>query len=1001
MLAIRNGTKSILRTPAKAALYCLIILLVASLVSVAICVNSAVNGYLADCEEYYHTVANVEYIGEDYPDIYAYDEKLSEALEKNRESIEALLSEPSVKYFDPRNHEIAMVKGLHRNDPNCFDPDAGIVCVHVKYYDKPMGAYVSTITDTRYSKDEGTGKVLMIMADDPSEREGEALKIDHYYLICGQYVHGINGYLWFKTESAELTIDGETVTVPAFKEVPPSNTKDKGYDTLAKLMAQRNDSCQVEHTPRVEDQFSFHQDKQKILDGRFFSDEEYETDAKVCMIPETLAEMMSLKVGDKIPLSIIGAEGDIYGELRDIPEDVSYEIVGIYSRNDEDPYKIFLPDSGSASSSVTDVNGYTIGQFGIDNSSAADFLNAAKPLESKGFRITLYDQGYNAVVEPMLEMQLISRIFLAVCLMLAVAVLCLHSYMFITRQRESAEIMMALGSGKRHVALYFIACSAMVAIPGIFLGCLIGSALDKLVYSLIGKYAAGLATTNLNFSSSMLSLTRQLEFASGGSLLVYLLAALLMIAAAVILSLVFTFILLNGPEKKKKKRRLRVTASQARHSSHLKTKLKYALISMRRLRARSFAVIVLAIMVVMFVGQLNNSLEGYKAELDNYNKNTVLKGHATDSSGQKIDSIIVYKDAISAMISTGKLEDYCFSDNLGHVRFLGISETADGKKHKVDVPRTPKSMFEVETLFSQMIYEPTWNRTSSIEGNSRFYYTGLTNIEWLEGYSEEAFEGGMVCVIPQEMQKEYGIELGDTVKFLNAIRYFDMPVTPVVDLKVVGVYLSSDVDDAVFSPMDLTRIKAPFGYEGDGRAILMDFDRWWDSYSSFTFTIKDATNIGEIRQAFEDSGFTYVNSKVRMRSYVIIDDNIYVGTSNSMKRQIVYTSIMNIVLYVMAGLMGIVAAWLMVSSRRYEVALMRALGAQPMRIIMNFSFEQTALCFVGIAAGLLIYMVTRGSIEPMHLILSAAFFALWVISSIICAVSEVKKQSSPQLTEPE
>ena len=120
-----------------------------------------------------------------------------------------------------------------------------------------------------------------------------------------------------------------------------------------------------------------------------------------------------------------------------------------------------------------------------------------------------------------------------------------------------------------------------------------------------------------------------------------------------------------------------------------------------------------------------------------------------------------------------------------------------------------------------------------------------------------------------------------------------------------------------------------------------------------------------------------------------------------MKRQIVYTSIMNIVLYVMAGLMGIVAAWLMVSSRRYEIALMRALGTQPTRIILNFSFEQTVLCFAGIAAGLLIYMVARGSIEPVHLILSAAFFALWVISSLICAVSEVKKQASPQLSEPE
>ena len=106
MLAIRNGTKAILRTPAKAALYCLIILLVASLVSVAFCVNSAVNGYLADCEEFYHTIATVEYIGEGYPNIYAYDEKLTETLQANKDFLEALLKDPSVMSFEPNTHEV-------------------------------------------------------------------------------------------------------------------------------------------------------------------------------------------------------------------------------------------------------------------------------------------------------------------------------------------------------------------------------------------------------------------------------------------------------------------------------------------------------------------------------------------------------------------------------------------------------------------------------------------------------------------------------------------------------------------------------------------------------------------------------------------------------------------------------------------------------------------------------------------------------------------------------
>ena len=67
MEAFKNGVKTTLRTPGKSLLFSLILLLLALLAAVAFSVFFAVRGYLSDCEDYFHTIVHLEYIGKDYP----------------------------------------------------------------------------------------------------------------------------------------------------------------------------------------------------------------------------------------------------------------------------------------------------------------------------------------------------------------------------------------------------------------------------------------------------------------------------------------------------------------------------------------------------------------------------------------------------------------------------------------------------------------------------------------------------------------------------------------------------------------------------------------------------------------------------------------------------------------------------------------------------------------------------------------------------------------------
>ena len=63
MQATRNGLKSILRTPGKTLLVLAVLTALAMLLSVSFCVVASVTGYLRDADEYFHTVAELEYMG--------------------------------------------------------------------------------------------------------------------------------------------------------------------------------------------------------------------------------------------------------------------------------------------------------------------------------------------------------------------------------------------------------------------------------------------------------------------------------------------------------------------------------------------------------------------------------------------------------------------------------------------------------------------------------------------------------------------------------------------------------------------------------------------------------------------------------------------------------------------------------------------------------------------------------------------------------------------------
>ena len=1081
MQAIKYGMKSILRTPIKTLLFALLLAVISALTAVSFSVFHAVRGYISDCDSYYHTIAELEYIGRDYPDNNVYDGAMHAFLEENAEEISSLIAMDGVVSFEPERQALCYTPLAHRMDEDVYDPDIAVLDICVIAYDPLQNAYNVTVNDALYSRTKVKGKLILARCTDDSAE----LRPGSSYIVTGRFFKGVTVNPWFLIGPTPFADGGENRELDCIKErVGGESTED--YYRLAKFLGEVNDSFRVTYTSALGDLFPFHQQVLSLTSGRMFTEEEYRAKAHKAVISERAAGLIGAKVGDTVDFRILVSNGDLFdGSALRTADSGEYEIIGIFAEHENYPYRVFLPDANAVSDEAVPVNGYTIGHFRLRNGAAAEFDAAARELTKLGFRFSIYDQGYAAATEPMQQLMLISVIFLAVCLLLAAAALVLHSSLFVSRQREAALTMRALGTGRAQVFVYFLSAALVLAVIAAAVGCAVGRLLEGRVIGLMQRFASQYAEQDMRFSDSRLALLRTLEFDPKIPLSVYLAAGGVIVAGSAALTAAAAAFCLKEKHNKKRSARRAPLITRGR-TSKLSGFFKYAMLSMRRGVIRAAAVMLMGAAAAVFFGYLVYSLEGYGAQLESYRANAEISGFATDHTGRRIDGLVINGAAIDALIKEDVVSDPAMASLLGHIRPIGVVRTCGGEEKEAQCS-IPTSEFAYETLFDRIWHDSEWTAASSVSRNSIFHFSQEKDIRWLEGFDETLFVGnGYYAALPDSVMAEYGISLGDTVRFEYAyykgdgsiyngkIYDHDMLIN-FIDLQVVGAYTSVAGDRTVFSPLHIFypddvpykayggdmiflslfgnacgNILTPgyYGFEyknGIAVSMLIDIEAmlqkvdgvgWYrenlefdgvvpfdltgegekldymeamsrfavnrgSNYSSFTFRLPEVSRLDALRAALDEAGFTWFGSGDRTKNYAVIEDEVYVSTTHTMERQIQYVTALYYALFIMAGVIGAVLAWLLAASRRREIAVQRALGTPPIRIAANFFAEQLLLMTVGLAIGLCVTRLIRGGLNAAQLALPAAFLAVWCVSALCCLSVSLKKRSYAALTEPE
>ena len=703
ILAARNGLKGMLRTPVKTLLFLVLLSALVTVFTLVLCVYHAVSGYLDECNRYYHTIVELEYMGAEYPDSHVWDPALEAALAENEDALQALTRLPGVMHYDAEDALLGIVSGLTRHDYQVYDKDAAVLLVTVNWWERRTNSYSAQISGMLYAWGDVQDKMTYISVPEGTLEPGET------YVMCGHFVTSANNFLLFQPEDTQIGADGDTV-VPRWQLLTGGDIPaDSPYRTLAKVFENRNNGYRISPVTDLETLRPWQQGELKLTAGRLFTAEEYAGDAQVCVISNLLSTVMDLSPGDTISLSLNDYGSRIYDSWTpDTAPARPYRITGIYYRTTEHPDTLYIPRS-TPTSAISMTSGYTLGQFRLENDAAEAFQTEAAQLLPAGFKLTLYDEGYAAVSGPYKELQRLTLLFLLICLLVVPGVLALYSYLFISRRREAALLQRALGAGGTHVLHGFLAASLTVTLPAAALGLAAGRLLEGRVLAYVQTLAQRFGAADTRFSSANLFTVRQLAFNPSPDAGVYLLAAAVFLAFVLAFTLVYSLHALQERKPKKPKKARPVHG----HTSHMSGWLKYAVLSMRRGGMRTLAVLLLCAVISGFLGLLTSASGRYDAQLQQIQRSTVIRGYATDFLGRYRDGLVVPASMARSLIDAGITDTVSLTWEVSNLRFIGVSRTAGGEMRELADPLIPDSGFALETLLYKLRKEPKWIATNT------------------------------------------------------------------------------------------------------------------------------------------------------------------------------------------------------------------------------------------------------------------------------------------------
>ncbi len=1112
---IKHSLNNLKRQGGRTALFLALIMLVSLFLILAVSIRTSSVGLVEDADNKFLTIAEVEYLGNNYPDRPASDEEYEKKI--NDLDLTQLENLNYVKSFEPYSRIRGYVGDYKMGDAQPYKNIAAIMfkvesvsenvgeinCMLLKniYANNPLPEGMSFWLDMReFDLDDS----YYIYGGKKVKRTKQAVIQDHIYIGLGNLVKDYDGYVKFIPQQfkdgtsiyndkqlamlcnnsgavlqfynpplvqsennvdhlysqlyhmtlgtnrvgpfVDITDDRESYTCfyddewiekqekvwdevrwPKTYSSPSSGTGvswqsllyavQKSYDVI-------NNSVDVVMTDNPEYQPIFHQQITNLSDGSFYNTE---SGSDVCVISDRMAKNLSLSVGDKLSIALHNAESGesyydsyFYGAGFKLKKD--FTIVGIYEmkRNNgdvEDIIYIPIQDTGSNEGGLSlfrtptlPITGttYKIGTFIIENSKAQSFKSYAESMLIPNCIVTVYDQGYTALTAPLESLKDTSLLIACVCAFAGLSIIILYSYIFITKQKQTALTMLNLGTGMKNTRLYLMSGSSVLTFTACTCGAIIGYLISPLVLKLAYMWAAHSTTLDLSFSSLRTGAADKIyNLNFGASILPIIITALCVFLVSVVVFSIFAQRTILD------KNLLPQDTPQAKWR-RFKCNIKHAVKTIFRNPLRSTIVPAVSLTIVMLLSVFCNIITGYDKKIDKLYDTKNIKGNFVSLSGGATDGLILNGNKIKKICELGYFSDIDYSFNMKY-RLAGF-RYSDDKNYEYpkklnyipydDIGLTEDNggtSFEIESNTLKVFMRSNIVFTTSLENAPKLIASKPEHIEYLEGYNDDSFETNEpICAVSERVFNEipaYNPKLGDKLYISCAYRDGETYSFDTVLFKIAAVY--SGVDSDIYAPMStINKTFYPVGQDEertsselvlkvkrfDSRVLTSEKYENLADYSSINaccFTLKSGNDVEVFRKFLNENGYSYPSHIGFIRTGLIIDDSKLQNDIAGLVKIKSYLEMIYPCIYLLIIAIAFVLSYLLVRTRKTELAVLRSMGAGKGKAFMVFFTEQLLLLLMGTLISAVVMLIVFKGFGLLQLASIGLYIVCYTIGIII------------------
>jgi len=394
--------------------------------------------------------------------------------------------------------------------------------------------------------------------------------------------------------------------------------------------------------------------------------------------------------------------------------------------------------------------------------------------------------------------------------------------------------------------------------------------------------------------------------------------------------------------------------------------IRKAILNIRRHWTRSFLAVFTCMLIVVFLFLFFSGLLVNLSELEALPAAIPIEARLTNLNGSQRSEVLIKESYIQALEASEYVEDLDYTAEIAAV--LGDVEADDA------------------AVMEQRNMELPWglgvNRVEAMPGvpKEAFVFEQGKGIEVLEGAEP-------VCVMGERELEGLGLRVGDTVQMtlFNTTYPGNNPLKSynrlgLYDVRIVGSFSVPSGGEAAVTRM--VQVVFPVGWlrEIHGQVGSFFFA------DSARFRVAKPLELNAFKAEMHAAGLLPVISEAtstQTGGSLLVNDETFVKTATRLKENITLTQLLLPFVVVIVGFLGFVTSYLLLQSRRPEIAIMRSLGVSRKGCFGMLIFESAVLELSGSLAGVAVASI----LVDMNAMLAAGvilpFFVVYMAGTAI------------------